>query len=211
MHPHVSSADGRASLWLDWNSIEEKTNEKNRQMLEAESCMGVVLPNWYAEHTLPTSTLEWASERDDEYEDDYECRASVSVAWNELSARMRQRDYPWLRRREIDGRPMVTVGASGVSLQNVFNNLIAAIRDTRAVMQIQYFDPENPRHMKRAKESMQRRDRNDEHFVIFDRENPGDIYRHEWYMPHDHSNMDINIEKIEVVQEEAVSSRLSVQ
>ena len=51
--------------------------------------MGVVLPNWYAEHTLPISTLEWTSERDDEHGDDYECRASVSVAWNELSARMR--------------------------------------------------------------------------------------------------------------------------
>lgn len=195
MQPFVSSTDGRASLWLDWDRIEKRTEEKEKQLIEAESCIGVVLPNWYAEHTIPISTLEYTGEYEDEHDD---CRASVSVAWNELSARMRQREYPWLRRREINGRAMVTVGVTGLSLKNAIDNLVAAIRDTRAVMQIQFYDQKNPRHVERARVSMERRDRAEESFVIFNRDEPGDIYRHEWYMPHDHKNLDVIIDKLRV-------------
>jgi hypothetical protein len=180
------------------------------------SSMGVALPPWWAEATLRINSSEYDDH--DDYDRDYDAPAgdglenlsgTALVAWIALQTRMRERGYPWLLRREEHGKPVVTVGVTGTSLRSAVHNLVNAIKETRAIMQIPNYDPKNPAHAERSNVNMRRRDRDNEHFVIFNSHKPYEMYRHSWYMPHDHKNVDVNIEKLGVVQEGETSSRVS--
>lgn len=191
MRPYLRSADNKVCLWTDWDKIVKNTREMNERMSE-ESCMGVALPPWWAEETLRISRCEYGDDYDYDY--DYD---TTQIAWGALRTRMQEREYPWLSRREETGKPVVTVAVTGTTLANAVHNLVNAIKETRAIMQIPNYDPKIPAYAERANENMRQRDRSDEHFVIFNSHKPYEIYRHSWYMPHDHSNVDINIEKFE--------------
>ena len=219
MHPYLRSTDNNTCLWTDWNRIVERTAEMDKQMEKEGSATGIVLPPWWAEATLRISASAY-----DDYDSDYEqhdvhrgngefesLSGGAVVAWAALRTRMQEREYPWLLRREENGKPVVTVAVTGTTLKNALHNIVNAVEETRAIMQIPNYDPKVPAYAERANENMRRRDRDNEHFVIFNSHKPYEIYRHSWFMPQDHSNVDMDIERLEVVQEEAVSAHLSVQ
>ena len=182
MRPYLRSTDPDASLWIRWDRVLEDTRAMSERMSE-ESCMGVALPPWWAEATLRVSSSEYDGY--DDYDHDYDAPASgglenlsgtALVAWIALQTRMREREYPWLLRREEQGKPVVTVGVTGTSLRSAVHNLVKAIKETRAIMQIPNYDPKIPAYAERANENMRQRDRNDEHFVIFNSHKPYEIY-----------------------------------
>jgi hypothetical protein len=212
MRPHLRSTERNVCLWHDWDKIQRDTRDEDERLKAEGSNMGVVLPNWRAEASLAISS------RDDPFHDehDYGRRSSSPdmgggdfeqlsdaslVAWVALRPRVQEGKYPWLLRREEQGKPVVTVAVAGQSMTEVLSKLINSTKDTRARMCIPDYDPKNPRHAERANEIMRRRDRNHEHFIIYNSQSPSELYRHSWYMPHDPDNVDVNVEKLGVARE----------